>query len=128
MVEPPAVNTTGDAMGDAMGDPTGEASGDAAGLTMGEATDVGVIARVGIGAGVEVGSLDVELPPHAPTRIAISSKASSVLQGDMRIVRKVVPCPVGANGSIQPVRGTVPESESRSEIEPIPAGAGRALC
>jgi hypothetical protein len=132
MVEPPAVNATGeptgDAIGDAIGDPMGEASGDPAGEARGEGTDVGVIARVGIGAGVDVGSFDVESPPHAPTMMAISSNASSVLHEDVRIVRKVVPCPIGANESIQPVRGTVPESGPRSEIGSIPSGGGRALC
>ena len=53
------------------------------------------MSRVGIGAGVEVGSSDAESPPQAPTMTAINRTTSSMLHDDVRNVRNFVPCPVG---------------------------------
>jgi hypothetical protein len=65
---------------------------------------VATAALVGIGAGVLVGSLGDELPPHAPTMTATRSKTSNMLHEEVRIVRNVIPCPVVSTASIQSVQ------------------------
>jgi hypothetical protein len=110
IVEPPDVNATGDPTGDASGD----AMGEAAGLATGDAaTLVAVVAVVGIGAAVDVGSSDDESPPQAPTRMAINKTASSMLHGDVRNLRNFVPYPVGCTETCLFVGGTVPKSRAR---------------
>jgi len=119
IVEAPDVNATGDPTGDAIGEAAGDPTGDACGLDTGDTTDcVTVAALVGIGAGVLVGSLGDESPPHAPTMMATSSKTSSVLHVEVRILRNVIPCPVGSTASIQSVRGIVPKSCKRLNTVP----------
>ena len=77
---------------------------------MASALLVDVTIRVGIGAGVDVGSSDDESPPHAPTMMAINNKASSVLHGAFRNVRNFIPYPVGIGETRLSAGGTVPES------------------
>jgi len=119
IVEAPEVSATGDPTGDATGDAAGDPTGETWALATGEAAGVVTVAgRVGIGAGVFVGSLGEELPPHAPATMAIRSKASSVLHEEVRILRNVIPCPVGPIASMQSVGGIVPNSCKQPEIAP----------
>jgi hypothetical protein len=119
MVDAPDVSATGDPTGEAIGDAAGEPTGDACGLAIGEAAGrIAVAALVGIGAGVFVGSFGDESPPHAPTMTATSSKTSSVLHEEDRILPNVIPCPVGPTASIHSVRGIVPKSGKRPETMP----------
>ncbi|MDQ2683761.1 MAG: hypothetical protein M3Y37_09570 [Chloroflexota bacterium] len=86
IVEPAAVKATGDAPGE----PSGEAAGLGLVSDIGEATLVAP-GRVGMGAGVLVGSLLPLSPPHAANVNVSRSRTIKVDQRELDRMRNVIP-------------------------------------
>lgn len=84
IVDAPDVRETGDAPGEAIG--LGDVCGE------GDARPVVGAGRVGMGAGVLVGSSLPESPPHAASTTAISIRTTRVDQREVQELRNVDPC------------------------------------